>query len=315
MPIEVARLRRSKAWLIAKRIPELGFFMMNLWQGSWHEMPAGSLEDDDDVLADVAMCDPKRWKKFKADAMRGWVKCSDGRLYHPIVAEKVNAAWFKKVHYAWKKECDRIRKENKKREADGKPPLVFPPEPLPPSIGIPLEESGIPQESEGIPAENALKGEERNRKGEEGINKTYVPTASDGADKPDPKPRKHHGSEEDHTAAHWIFDRVLLLNPTAKAPNWDAWANEVRLMREIDGRSHHDICELFAWVQRDAFWCANILSPAKLREKWDALVAKRGRPARDLQQRPSIEDLNAQRAAEFLGTAPAGDTNTIDMEA
>ena len=48
-PVEIARLRNSKSWLAAKRRPELGFYMVNLWCSSFHEVPAGSLEDDDDV--------------------------------------------------------------------------------------------------------------------------------------------------------------------------------------------------------------------------------------------------------------------------
>lgn len=93
MPLDVARLRRSKAWLIAKRNPEIGFYMMNLWASSWHETPAASMEDDDDVMADAAMCAPRRWAKIKADVLHGWVKCSDGRLYHKVVAEKAIEAW------------------------------------------------------------------------------------------------------------------------------------------------------------------------------------------------------------------------------
>jgi len=46
-------------------------------------------------------------------------------------------------------------------------------------------------------------------------------------------------------------------------------------MRELDHRSHSDICELYDWVSRDPFWCANVLSPQKLRQKWDQLNAKR----------------------------------------
>src|SRR6185312_11503598 len=61
MKLDVVRLRRSKTWRIqAKRNPELGFYHMNLWAASWHELPAASLEDDEDVLADLAMCDPER---------------------------------------------------------------------------------------------------------------------------------------------------------------------------------------------------------------------------------------------------------------
>lgn len=92
--------------------------------------------------------------------------------------------------------------------------------------------------------------------------------------------RKQHGSPEDLKAAHWMHDRILTVAPSAKAPNWEAWANEIRLMREQDKRSHHEICELFAWANKDTvFWAANILSPAKLRAKWTTLEAQKNRPA------------------------------------
>lgn len=97
MPLEIERLRRSRAWLYAKRQPECGFYMLNLWAASWHEVPAASLEDDDDVLASLAMCDEKRWHKVRDIVLHGWVKCSDGRLYHPVVAEKAFDAWSKRM--------------------------------------------------------------------------------------------------------------------------------------------------------------------------------------------------------------------------
>ncbi len=96
IPFEIVRLRKSKAWLIAKSNPALAFYMINLWMASWLEVPAGSLEDDDAVLADAAMCSAKRWPHVRDDVMRHWVKCSDGRLYHPVVCEKVAAAWSSK---------------------------------------------------------------------------------------------------------------------------------------------------------------------------------------------------------------------------
>jgi hypothetical protein len=43
MPVDIHRLRRSKALLICKRRPELAFYMINLWTASWHEKPAGAL--------------------------------------------------------------------------------------------------------------------------------------------------------------------------------------------------------------------------------------------------------------------------------
>lgn len=108
MPLDVSRLTRSKAWLQAKRSPAIGFYMMNLWVRSWHEVPAASIEDDDDVLAETAMCDPKRWPAIKAKVLHGWIKCADGRLYHPVVAEKAIEAWTAK--------CARNAKVKKYRE-------------------------------------------------------------------------------------------------------------------------------------------------------------------------------------------------------
>ena len=115
MPLEVERLRRSKTWLVSRRMPAIGFYALNTWAMSWHEVPAGSLENDDDVLADVAMCSPERWPEVKAEAMRGWVLCSDNRFYHPTVIEKAIDAWNAKQDKRWRNDCDRVRKENHRR--------------------------------------------------------------------------------------------------------------------------------------------------------------------------------------------------------
>lgn len=46
------------------------------------------------------------------------------------------------------------------------------------------------------------------------------------------------GSAEDLETAKWISSRVKLINPTCKAPDMTSWSNTVRLMRQIDNRSH-----------------------------------------------------------------------------
>ncbi|WP_226019979.1 helix-turn-helix domain-containing protein [Serratia symbiotica] len=96
--------------------------------------------------------------------------------------------------------------------------------------------------------------------------------------------KRQWGSHEDLTCAQWIWGRIAKLYDQAaeadgevvrpKEPNWTAWANEIRLMCFQDGRTHKQICELFRRANRDPFWCKNILSPSKLREKWDDLSLK-----------------------------------------
>lgn len=86
MPLKIDRLRRSKAWLRCKRRPDLAFYMLNLWMRAWHEVPAGTIEADDDILADAAMCTPDQWQVMKDDLLHGWELIGD-RYVHSIVTE------------------------------------------------------------------------------------------------------------------------------------------------------------------------------------------------------------------------------------
>ena len=95
------------------------------------------------------------------------------------------------------------------------------------------------------------------------------------------------GTQEDDRASRWIYEKVCVVDASAKEPNWADWANVVRLMRQQDNRTHKEICELFLWANRDSFWCSNILSPAALRKKWGTLSAQMGKPNRS--QRPSAD--------------------------
>ncbi|WP_421692610.1 replication protein [Xenorhabdus bovienii] len=88
------------------------------------------------------------------------------------------------------------------------------------------------------------------------------------------------GDADDLKAAEWIFQKVQVAKPNAKEPNWATWANDIRLMRQSDNRTHATICRLFKWANQDSFWYCNILSPAKLREKWDTLESQSEQPNR-----------------------------------
>lgn len=107
MPLVIAKLRRSASWLRAKRRPEVGFYMVNLWTAAWMETPAGSLTNDDDILADAAMCSPEKWDEVKSDALRGFRLYSDGRLYHGFLVECVLDALEKREKWRLKKKGQR----------------------------------------------------------------------------------------------------------------------------------------------------------------------------------------------------------------
>ncbi|EAN0637762.1 helix-turn-helix domain-containing protein [Salmonella enterica] len=100
--------------------------------------------------------------------------------------------------------------------------------------------------------------------------------------------KRQWGTQDDLTCAQWIWKKIIALYEQAaesdgelarpKEPNWTAWANEIRLMCAQDGRTHKQICEMYSRVSRDPFWCRNILSPSKLREKWDELSLRLSAP-------------------------------------
>jgi len=102
--------------------------------------------------------------------------------------------------------------------------------------------------------------------------------------KPINKPKKNLRWEKgDMETVDSIFNLLLALNPKHRKPSMDTLANEGRLMRENDGPSPSEIMDLFSFANSDNFWKSNILSPKKLREKWDVLTIKKG----DTKQAPT----------------------------
>jgi hypothetical protein len=115
MPLEVGRLRDSEI----AGIPDAEVFRcaVLLWAAAWHQVPAGSLPDDDAALARLAGLgrDLKTWKRLRPDVLRGFRAFSDGRLYHRVVCEKVIEGINSTRHHEWVKACARVRKENHQR--------------------------------------------------------------------------------------------------------------------------------------------------------------------------------------------------------
>ncbi len=96
LPLDVVRLRDSN---LAALSTGDGFrAAVLLWCASWHQSPAASLPNDDRLLARYAGYgrDVEAWKAVRDEALRGYQLCSDGRLYHPLLAEKANEAWASK---------------------------------------------------------------------------------------------------------------------------------------------------------------------------------------------------------------------------
>lgn len=147
MPLYGERLFGSDTWAMCDADEKVA--ALNLWWSSWKEEPAGSLTDNDRVLAKAAGYGVavKEFQKAKPNAMRGWIKCSDGRLYHPVVASIALEVWKTKKKKETENAADRERKRLKRLGLSGG------------TSGGQDDNSG--GQGDGIPAEIALKGRDR----------------------------------------------------------------------------------------------------------------------------------------------------------
>ncbi|MBN4665416.1 DUF1376 domain-containing protein [Pandoraea nosoerga] len=118
MPLDVVRLRDSDMTALVSG-DEFRSAVL-LWCASWHQTPAASLPDDDRVLSNLAGFGfaVDAWRAIREGALHGWVKCADGRLYHPVVAEKAREAWRGKLKQRWETEKARVKKHNQRHETN-----------------------------------------------------------------------------------------------------------------------------------------------------------------------------------------------------
>lgn len=86
-----------------------------LWCKAWSQSPAGSLPNDDRVLAHLSGAGAK-WKRVRAMAMRGWIEADDGRLYHPVVAEQVLLAWDERQEFRGRLDAQNKRQRELREE-------------------------------------------------------------------------------------------------------------------------------------------------------------------------------------------------------
>lgn len=109
---------------------------------------------------------------------------------------------------------------------------------------------------------------EENRIEENRIDNTNTSQESDSA-------KKVMFGPEDMRMAELLRDLIQ-----QNAPAWKMrgqitkWAEEINKLHRIDERSYQQIEYMIRWVQADSFWKMNILSPTKLREKFNDLVVK-----------------------------------------
>src|SRR3954454_9291162 len=90
MPLYCRSVINSEA--LASMSPAARWAALRLWMEAWtSEHTTGSLPNNDRILAQLAGYggDMRGWQRVKQHALHKFVPCSDGRLYHPVLAKAV----------------------------------------------------------------------------------------------------------------------------------------------------------------------------------------------------------------------------------
>lgn len=109
MPLDVERVIDSDTFGLSTGDEFKTAF--RLWAKSWKQVPAASLPNDDRLLAHLAGIELATWRKRKEIALRGWILCNDGRLYHPVIAEKALEAMQRREDHADREENTQSRQQ------------------------------------------------------------------------------------------------------------------------------------------------------------------------------------------------------------
>lgn len=127
-----------------------------------------------------------------------------------------------------------------------------PPEPPGSALGAPAGRSAQPDEKAPERSPQDRIGEDRI-----GEDRTSVAGAPDAAKAP---------------LSHLLADLIAVNDPNGKRPKvTKRWADAERLLIDRDGRTAEQVEAIIRWSQADEFWRANVLSMAKLREKFAQL--------------------------------------------
>lgn len=91
---------------------------VGLWCRAWKQSPPGSLPNDERVLAAFSGAGAN-WRRVRDVALRGFVECSDGRLYHTTLCEDaIRAAEAKRKRHDRTKNATKARSGQRDDERD-----------------------------------------------------------------------------------------------------------------------------------------------------------------------------------------------------
>lgn len=119
--LDMARFKASDTWLRAKSVRTRALCLF-LWAEAWGQTPAGSLPNDDELIALMLDLEAAEFAAVKPILMRGWWLAEDGRLYHHVLVERV-------IEMMGRRRSDSDRQAAKRARDKGRTPPDSPPNP------------------------------------------------------------------------------------------------------------------------------------------------------------------------------------------
>lgn len=95
--VQAARLSNSEFWMLATGKTKLA--AIELWMFAWRQVPAASLPANPKLLSRITGLPARQIAQILESGdlhltpFHGFVRCSDGRLYHPVLASDALRAW------------------------------------------------------------------------------------------------------------------------------------------------------------------------------------------------------------------------------
>jgi hypothetical protein len=115
--VDLERIRESDTWTLAT--PDLRPWLLMLWNTAWVQTPAGAFPNDDAMIAARIGMDLRAFKAARPILMRRWELASDGRLYHPVITERVLALLALRQAQADRKAASRAKNAKVTGESHG----------------------------------------------------------------------------------------------------------------------------------------------------------------------------------------------------
>lgn len=134
----------------------------------------------------------------------------------------------------------------------------------------------------------------------------------DKDNKPSRQKRVFDNNSDEMKLVEFFISEIRKNSEGFKTPNKQNWCDEFRKIIELDKRDKGEVSKLIRWVQTDDFEKANVLSPSKLRKRYDALKIKMLNPPKQKQSREKVPDWFGKK--DEPQSAPVEEDPTIAAE-